>query len=62
MLREGIRRVIIADNRGRMVGIVTATDVLQLLARVDTTDEAAASSWFGKFRPEEASASASAPI
>jgi len=40
MLREGIRRVVITDHQGKMVGIVTTTDVLQVLARTEMGDEA----------------------
>jgi predicted transcriptional regulator len=38
MLREGIRRVVITDHQGKMVGIVTTTDVLQVLARTEMSD------------------------
>ena len=56
MLREGIRRVVVADKAGRMVGIVTATDVLQLLARADMSDAVTPSPWFDKRRPDETAA------
>lgn len=32
MVREEIRRIVVTDESGRMVGIVTATDVLELIA------------------------------
>jgi predicted transcriptional regulator len=42
MVREGIRRVVIMERSGEMVGIITASDVLRQLAYGDGIDSASA--------------------
>jgi predicted transcriptional regulator len=49
MVREGIRRIVVMEKGGRMVGIVTSTDILELIARGEMQESAMSSSYGSSF-------------
>jgi CBS domain-containing protein len=58
MVREGIHRVIVMDERRDMVGIITATDILNAMARGDLMTSPFASGFSSPPVGAEAAASA----
>ena len=59
MVREGIHRVVVMDDRREMVGIITSSDVLNALARGDLWEESfGANPTMGKVPASEAPAQA----